>query len=61
MKFYDKEKDEVLKYFNTDEKGLTIAEAKDYLEKNGKNELPKKKQDSIFKLFISQFEKKKKF
>lgn len=56
MKFYDKEKDEVLKYFNTDEKGLTIAEAKDYLEKNGKNELPKKKQDSIFKLFISQFE-----
>lgn len=56
MKFYDKEVKEVLEYFNTDEKGLTIAEAKDLLEKNGKNELPKKKQDSIFKIFISQFE-----
>ncbi len=56
MKFYDREIEEVLKYFNTDEKGLTIAEAQDLLEKNGKNELPKKKQDSVFKLFISQFE-----
>lgn len=56
MKFYDKEVKEVLEYFNTDEKGLTIAEAKDFLEKNGKNELPRKKQDSVFKLFISQFE-----
>lgn len=56
MKFYDKEIKEVLEYFNTDEKGLTIAEAQDLLEKNGKNELPKKKQDSIFKIFISQFE-----
>lgn len=56
MKFYNKDIDDVLKYFESTTKGLSTEQAKNNLEKYGKNELPKKKQDSILKLFISQFE-----
>lgn len=56
MKFYNKDVKETLEYFNTNNNGLTNEAAKELLLKYGKNELPKKKQESIFKLFISQFE-----
>lgn len=56
MKFYSKDVKEVFDYFETSEKGLTKEKAQNNLIKYGKNELPKKKQDSILKLFISQFE-----
>ncbi len=56
MKFYNKDIDEVLKYFDTTYEGLSPEKAALNLEKYGKNELPKKKQDSVFKLFISQFQ-----
>ena len=55
MKYYDLDKDKVLKELNSREKGLTKQEVKASLEKNGKNELPKKKQESVIKLFFSQF------
>lgn len=56
MKYYNKSIEEVLKYLETTEEGLTPEEAQRRLIENGKNELPKKKQESIFKLFLSQFE-----
>ncbi len=55
MKYYTKEVDEVLKEFNTTEEGHSQEVASELLIKNGKNELPKPKQDSIIKLFIDQF------
>lgn len=56
MKFYSKDVEEVLNYFETSEEGLTKEKVQNNLIKYGKNELPKKKQDSLLKLFISQFE-----
>ena len=55
MKYYTKEVKEVLKELKTSESGLAEEEASKRLAENGKNELPKAKQDSIFKLFIDQF------
>ena len=55
MKYYNKSIEEVLKELNTNEKGLSQHAANELLIKNGKNELPKKKQDSVFKLFFEQF------
>lgn len=55
MKYYTKEIEEVMKEFQTSEDGLTSDQAKELLVKNGKNELPKPKQDSIIKLFFDQF------
>ena len=55
MKYYTKEIEEVMKEFQTSEDGLTSEQAKELLVKNGKNELPKPKQDSIIKLFFDQF------
>jgi magnesium-transporting ATPase (P-type) len=55
MKYYTKEIDEILKEFNSDEDGLSEQTAKELLVKNGRNELPKPKQDSVIKLFFDQF------
>lgn len=46
---------EVLKELNSDINGLTEEKANNLLSKNGLNELPKKKKDSIFKIFFSEF------
>lgn len=55
MKYYNKDIEEVLAEFHTNESGLSPKKANELLEKNGKNELPKAKQDSIIKLFFNQF------
>lgn len=55
MKFYNNSVEEVLKHFNTTEKGYSSETAQELLAKYGKNELPKKKQDSIVKIFFEQF------
>lgn len=56
MKFYNNSIKEALEFLEVTEDGLTNKEVKKRLEKFGKNVLPQKKQDSIFKLFISQFQ-----
>ena len=48
-------KEDILEQLGTSNNGLTNIEAEERLKIYGKNELPKQKQDSIFKLFISQF------
>ncbi len=55
MKYYNKDIKEVLAEFHTNESGLSPKKANELLEKSGKNELPKAKQDSIIKLFFNQF------
>ena len=55
MKYYDIEKEKVLKELNTRKNGLTNDEVEANLDKYGKNELPKQKQDSALKIFFSQF------
>lgn len=55
MKFYHSSIDEILSYQKTTKNGLSSVEAQKRLLEYGKNELPHKKKDSIFKLFISQF------
>ena len=55
MKYYTKEVEDVLKELNTSEDGLTELEASKRLTENGRNELPKAKQDSLIKLFFDQF------
>lgn len=52
--FFDKEIEVALKILNTTEKGLTTKEANVRIKKFGKNVLPQKKKDSIFKLFFMQ-------
>lgn len=49
---YDIKLDEVYKKLNSNSKGLTSSEASSRLEKYGYNLLPKKKRDSVFKLFF---------
>ena len=54
-KYYALEKDVVIKELNSNYiKGLTESEAKDRLKTFGENSLPKKKRDSILKIFIRQ-------
>ena len=55
MNFYSNSTDEVLKELESNKKGLTKEKVKEHQAKYGKNELPTAKQDSIFKIFISQF------
>ncbi len=55
MKYYTKDIKEVLKALKTSENGLTQSQAEELLVKNGKNELPKPKKDSLIKLFFEQF------
>ena len=53
-RYYSMTIDEILKKFQVDEKGLTTNEINKRREKYGLNELPKKKKDSIFKIFFSE-------
>ncbi len=54
-KWYTLDVNEVISRFNSnEEQGLNKKEAKKRLEKYGANELPKKKKDSIFKIFFRQ-------
>ena len=54
-KYYSMEKDEVIKDLESDyNKGLSDKEVLDRLKKYGKNLLPKKKRDSVFKIFFRQ-------
>ena len=46
---------EACKLMNSDMKGLTQSEAGRRLETYGKNELPKKKQDSLLKKLLANF------
>lgn len=45
---------EIFNKLNANEKGLSSEETKNRLNKYGKNQLPKKKMDSFYKLFIKQ-------
>ena len=56
MNFYDKNIKETLKLLESSEDGLSKKEAQKRLEKYGPNELPRPAQESIFQLFISQFQ-----
>ena len=56
MKYYTNSEEEVLKELNSSENGLTEEEVKKRQQEHGLNELPRKKQDSVLKLFLSQFQ-----
>lgn len=54
-KFYAMEKEEVIEKLDSDyTRGLKEIEVSDRLKRYGKNSLPKKKRDSIFKIFFRQ-------
>ena len=53
--WYQMTRDELFTKLKTDENGLTHKEANQRLEKYGKNELPKKKKDSVIKIFFNEF------
>ena len=53
--FYNKEINEIFDTFETGMSGLPEKKAKDRLEKNGKNELPATKKESVFMTILSQF------
>lgn len=46
---------QTLKSLNTSEKGLSNSQAKHRIEEYGYNELPKEKKETIFQIFLSQF------
>ncbi len=53
--WYAKTIEDVYQSLETTELGLTTAEAKNRIERYGKNILPEKKPDSLFLIFIRQF------
>src|SRR6056297_2162891 len=53
--FYNKKVVDIFKELETSEKGLSKEEAKNRIEKYGKNELIGKKSTSIYVLFLNQF------
>ena len=53
-RYYAMSIEEVFRKFQTNEDGLTSKEASRRLLRNGLNELPKKKKDSIFKIFFNE-------
>ena len=53
--FYSRSAEDILDELKTDKKGLSSTEAAKRLEKYGTNSLPKKKKDSILKIFIHEF------
>jgi len=53
--FYNKEIEEIEKELKTSYDGLTNTEVKKRIEKYGKNVLPKKKKDSVIKIFFREF------
>ena len=56
MNYHTITEEETLKKLETTENGLDKEEVKKRQAQYGLNELPHKKQDSILKLFISQFQ-----
>jgi len=52
--YYSMSIDEIFKKFQTSENGLSSREAEKRIDKNGKNELPRKKPDSVLKIFINE-------
>ena len=54
MNFYKEDIESVLKKLQTSKFGLSSSEALERLKRYGKNELPKKKSDGIFKIFFRQ-------
>ena len=55
MNYFFKSTEETLEELKTSKHGLNKEQVKEKQAKYGKNELPAAKQDSIFKIFISQF------
>ena len=53
--FHNKNTNEIFDYFETGLSGLNEKKATSLLKKNGKNELPKAKKNSIFLTILSQF------
>ena len=53
--FYNKEINEIENELNTSINGLNKTEVINRLKRYGKNVLPKKKKDSVFKIFLSEF------
>ena len=53
-RYYAMSTDEIFQKFQTSTDGLTTREAEKRIEKYGYNEIPKKKKDSIFKIFFSE-------
>ena len=53
--FYNKNQQEIEKELNTTVNGLSKENVIKHIEKYGKNELPKKKKDSVFKIFLNEF------
>ena len=54
-RWYSKKIDSVYNELNTSTNGLSQKEAESRVQKYGKNELPKKKKDSIFKIILGEF------
>ena len=52
--FYNKTEVETLDELKTTSTGLTSEEAAKRLEQYGKNQLPKKKKDSVLKIFLNE-------
>ena len=55
LMFYNKEIEEIEKELNTSFDGLTTKEVEERIKKYGINTLPKKKQDSVIKIFFNEF------
>ena len=53
--YYNKNIQDIEKELETSSNGLTVKEANERIKKYGKNLLPKKKSDGIFKIFLSEF------
>ena len=53
--YYNKKIEDLMKQLETSNNGLTSDEAKTRIAKYGKNVIPKKKKDSIIKIFFSEF------
>lgn len=53
--WYKSDIDQIFKTLNSSQKGLTHADARDRLKKDGLNRLPKAKGHTIFGVFIKQF------
>ena len=53
--YYNEKIEDIEKKLQTNENGLNDEEVKKRIEKYGLNSLPKKKKDSVFKIFVNEF------
>jgi len=53
--FYNKDIEDIEKELKTSSNGLTATEAKKRIKEYGRNTLPKKKKDSVLKIFFNEF------